>query len=179
MSSDGRRAELRLIEILTRYQIMIQAYAHAIVQDFQLAEDVYQEVGVHIVSHPDDVPVGPGLEPWLREVTRRKSLEVRRRSRRIQPLLSDEALEAIAPSFAPPNREGQDLRDRLIDCTKKLQTSARAVIHARYAENLACDEIARRTQLSIQSVYAILKRAKVALHECVERGLAAEHGGAT
>ncbi len=163
-------AELRLIEILTRYQIMIQGYAHAIVQDFQLAEDVYQEVGVHIVAHPQDVPVGAGLEPWLREVTRRKSLEVRRRSRRVQTLLSDEALEAIAPAFTPANREVQDLRDRLIECTKKLQTSARAVIHARYAENLACDEIAKRTQLSIQSVYAILKRAKIALHHCVQNG---------
>ena len=173
-------AELRLIEILTRYQIMIQAYAHAIVQDFQLAEDVYQEVGIHIVSHPADIPAaGPPLEGWLREVTRRKALEVRRRSRRIQTLLSDEALEAIAPAFTPANREGQDLRDRLIDCTKKLQTSARAVIHARYAENLGCDEIATRTQLSIQSIYAILKRAKVALHECVERGFAAEQGGAS
>ena len=162
--------ELRLIEILTRYQIMIQAYAHAIVQDFQLAEDVYQEVGIHIVSHPNDIPTGAALEAWLREVTRLKSLEVRRRSRRIQTLLSDEALEAIAPAFTPASREGQDLRDRLIECTKKLQTSARAVIHARYAENLGCDAIAKRTQLSIQSVYAILKRAKIALHQCVQNG---------
>jgi len=178
MTADGPRAELRLIEILTRYQIMIQAYAHAIVQDFQLAEDVYQDVATFIVLNEQKIPPSAGLEPWLREVTRRKALEIRRRVRKLPRPLADDVIEAIAPSFVRANTEGEDLRDRLIECTQKLQTSARAVVHARYAENLNCAQIAERMRLSIQSVYAILKRSKVALHHCVQRTLLPEQGGA-
>ena len=74
-------ARLGLVQALTLEQGFIQAYAYAIVRDLHLAEDVYQEVAIILAQDWDQVP--PGLpRPWLKEVVRRKALEVSRRARR-------------------------------------------------------------------------------------------------
>src|SRR6185295_18586586 len=73
---------IQLVQAVTRHQSMIQAYAYAVVRDFHLAEDIYQEVAVIVAERWESVPSGDGLVPWLRETTRRKALEALRKQRR-------------------------------------------------------------------------------------------------
>ena len=85
MSSADPDATLRLVRLLSRHQLLIQGYALAITADHQLAEDVYQEVCAVVAGAPEALPVDDEVVPWLREVTRRKALELSRRARRGGP----------------------------------------------------------------------------------------------
>lgn len=49
-------ATLRIVQLLTRYQLLIHGYALAITADHQLAEDVYQEVAAVVARDPDVLP---------------------------------------------------------------------------------------------------------------------------
>lgn len=169
----GPEDRVRLVQALTRHQAMVKAYAYAIVRDFHLAEDVFQDVATVVAERWEEIPAGDDLARWLREATRRKALEALRKRRRAVPILSDNVLAQLAPSFRP---DEPDLRDALSRCLGKLARVAREVVEARCGEGLACEEIASRLGRSVQSVYAIIKRARVALSECVDRALAGMKG---
>jgi len=176
MSDDRTRpsvkVRLRLVQVLGRYQLMIQGYAYGICGDHHLAEDVYQEVAAIAAAKGDDLPDDGGIAPWLREVTRRKALELVRKAKRM-PLLSDEVIEALGPAIeAAEEDEGARLRSAMAECIEKLPDDGRAVIQGRYRDELSCEAIADHVGRSVQGVYGMLKRLKVALARCVEKAVA-------
>jgi RNA polymerase sigma-70 factor (ECF subfamily) len=179
MAMDENRKSLDVVQVLTRHQMMVQAYAYAILRDFHLAEDAYQEVAVILVKQWETVPRGEGFVPWLREVTRRKALELRRKSARMPVCLSETAMADVAEAFEPgrPKGEDSDLPDVMARCVEKLQGTARTVLEMRYLDGESCERIAGRVNNSVQGVYGILKRARLALAECVDRARAAEPRG--
>lgn len=166
------RQRVRLVQVLAAHQVMILAYARAIVRDLHLAEDVYQEVAVVLAQDPARMPAeADGLAFWLREITRRKALELLRKARRACPLDAD-VLELVAGAFDPtPSDELGDLRAAMADCLDRLPAGSRAIVAGRYRDDLSCEAIAARVGRSVQGVYAVLKRVRLTLQECVERGL--------
>ena len=159
---------VELIRLLTHQQDFILAYAYAIVRDHHLAEDVYQEVALILArdweSIPPDAP-----HPWLKELVRRKALEVARRARR-HVLFSHETLTLLAEALdATAESDGTQLRAAMADCVRKLPADARLVVEGRYRDGETCEAIATRIGRSVQGVYALLKRTRTALAECVAR----------
>jgi len=174
------RIRLALVTLLGEHRAMIRMYAYAITGDSSLVEDIYQEVSLAIVHHWDELPTGEGVVPWLKETTRRRSLEALRRFRS-RRLVLDEATLARVEAALPSAPEGRDVsaarREILSRCVEKLADDARSVVTERYWGNLSCDEIARKTGRTVKSVYGILARTRLALADCVRRaGRAAEQG---
>ena len=163
-SSDARGAAMRLAIIHRR---MIEAYAYAITRDFQLVEDVYQEVALVVIANWEQVPSSEGVISWLKEVTRRKALELLRKQARGGLLLSEEAMQQVEAVF--PIQTENSLADAMSRCVEKLPPDARQAIQCRYADNLGVPEIARRLGRSVQGAYAVLKRARLMLEACVNR----------
>jgi RNA polymerase sigma-70 factor (ECF subfamily) len=161
---------VRLVQVLARHQVMILAYARAIVRDLHLAEDVYQEVAVILAQDPVRMPEeDAGLAPWLREITRRKALELLRKARRACAL-DEDVLELVADAFdTTPTDALGDLRSAMAGCLDRLPEDGRAIVTGRYRDDLTCEAIAGRVGRSVQGVYAVLKRMRLALQECVER----------
>src|ERR1043165_2692234 len=92
---------VRLVQVLTRHQLMITAYARAITGDAHLAEDVYQEVAVILAQDPTRIPAAADeVAVWLRAVTRRKALETGRQARRT-PRLAEDVLQLMGDHFEP------------------------------------------------------------------------------
>ena len=167
---------IQLVQAVTRHQSMIQAFAYAVVRDYHIAEDVYQEVAVIVAERWETVPVGEGLVPWLRETTRRKALEALRKQRRASAVLSESVLEKLGESFRAAG-PAPDLKDALASCLSKLEGPSRAILEARCGDGLAGEAIARRFGRTIQSVYSVLKRTRLILANCVARTLASGPGG--
>jgi RNA polymerase sigma-70 factor, ECF subfamily len=167
---------IQLVQAVTRHQSMIQAFAYAVVRDFHMAEDVFQEVAVIVAERWESVPSGDALVPWLRETTRRKALEALRKQRRAAPLLSEAVLEKVGESFRPSG-PGPDLKDALASCLSKLEGPSREILEARCGAGLSGEAIAQRFGRTLQSVYSVLKRARSLLAQCVERTLASRAGG--
>jgi RNA polymerase sigma-70 factor (ECF subfamily) len=160
----------------------VLAYAYAILRDFHLAEDAAQEVALLAAERWDALPHDAAFLAWAKEVTRRKSLELRRkardarrRDREFAAGLSEETLAALEPRFDVPEpaEPGGGLQNIMRDCLDRLQPHTHEAVRARYGENRPCEEIAARLGRSIQSIYSLLKRARLALAECVDRRVSA------
>jgi RNA polymerase sigma-70 factor (ECF subfamily) len=173
----GPETELRVqaVAFLSRHQRLIHAYAYSIVNDFHLAEDVAQEVALVVAGAWEEMPAETGpREAWLREVIRRKALELRRRHRGRMALLPAETLDLVAGAFPleqdqPQASAAMAEREALARCLARLGGDARTVVEARYLERLDCSAIAERVRRPISSVYTVLKRARIILAECVGR----------
>lgn len=162
------------MELAIRHRRMIESYAYAIVRDLDLAEDIYQEVALVLVAQWDRVPADEGFLPWLKEVIRRKSHEVRRRQTRRTRELSPEALDRIEAAL--PDEDSEGVAAAVALCVDRLAGDARLAIRARYGEGLDVAAIAARIGRSVQGAYAVLKRARLALEDCLHRRLHLETG---
>lgn len=162
--TDAREVAMR---VAIEHRRMIESYAYAITRDFHLVDDVYQEVALLVVARWARMPAGGEVIPWLKEITRRKSLELVRKQARMSRRLSDEALQQVEATL--PLQADHALADAMMRCVEKLPAAARQAILGRYSENLAVDEIARRIGRTVQGAYAVLKRARLMLEECVNR----------
>jgi len=167
--ADDDDAPARSALFLTDHQRLIQAYSYAICRDFHIAEDVFQEVAMALLAPGVQPPPGERFLPWLKGMIRYKTLAAIAQRRRT-PLLSADVLELIEVEFTLPVDGDAELRERLSACLDRLSEDARAVIQARYLDGLNCEAIAGRIGRSVQGVYALLKRARLTLIACVERG---------
>jgi RNA polymerase sigma-70 factor (ECF subfamily) len=174
MSGSDQQRQRAAMELALVHRRMIEAYAFAITRDFHLADDVYQDVALVLMSQWDRLPDGEGLRFWLKEVIRRKCHELQRKQARLARMLSDEALERIGTAFPVEPEDG--LAEAMARCVDRLAGDARAVVLGRYAEGLDVPTIAARIGRSVQGSYAVLKRARLALEECVERARRRELG---
>jgi RNA polymerase sigma-70 factor (ECF subfamily) len=79
-------------------------------------------------------------------------------------------LITVGDALLPPSSNGEDhLRSAMIDCVRKLNGDTRKVVQARYGDGTSCEDIATSVGRSVQGIYAILKRARTALADCVKR----------
>jgi RNA polymerase sigma-70 factor, ECF subfamily len=174
MNENNQNVEL--IEVVVRHRRMIMSYANAIVRDLYLAEDIYQEVAVIVAQKWGTLPPTEELVPWLKEVTRRKSLELLRKQKRMPMTLSEETLEMVSEKFGESaaeeaESEADEQRYRAVEnCIGKLQGSARRVITLRYGQDCvsSCEEIAAQMGRSVKAIYGIMLRARLALTRCLE-----------
>jgi RNA polymerase sigma factor (sigma-70 family) len=148
---------------------MVLAYALAICGDPHLAEDVCQEALLVAMRAWERFPDRPPA-PWLKEVIRRKVLELRRRLAPADGLSAD----AVAAIDTAPWEEPVPARERaaLTACLGRLRREVRAVLDARYVERTSCEDIAVRLRRPVASVYTMLKRARSALRRCIEQAIA-------
>lgn len=145
------------------------AYALAILRDHAAAEDVAQEVLMVAAAKGSDLPAGDGLVPWLKVVTRHKALQElarRKRQRAVDPTVLaayEQELDWQAED------DGTDTRAAMRRCLDKLGGDARAIVLGRYQDAATCEAIAERLGRTVQAVYAVLKRARAALADCLQR----------
>lgn len=176
----NRDERAEIAQAIMAHRVMIVSYANAIVRDFHLAEDISQDVAGIMARNWTELPHDAQLVYWLKETTRRKSLEALRKHKKMPVTLPDEALDAVGKQFADEQNNNED-RQRLDNmlallqgCMQKLGSAARRIMEMRYGGEKAssCEEIAAMTGKSIQAIYASLKRCREALADCVDREMA-------
>lgn len=170
------RQEEVLSELL-RVRERATAFCYAVLRNFHAAEDAYQEAALVIVRRMEEY-TGSGFDAWFWTI-QRNVLGSRFRAARRAHVLADSAilerLEGLAR--APEKPEPEENVDHLVACLEKLGGTMRKVVHWRFMDDLACDEIARRLGRTVQAAYALIKRARQAVRECVQVRAQLERGG--
>jgi RNA polymerase sigma-70 factor (ECF subfamily) len=174
--ADGGIRQGQVARLLMKHRTSLYGFIFACVRNHDDTEDILQNVSVAVTESIGQLKDESGFLPWAREIARRRVLAHRRSARR--DLVCDpEVARALAEASDRVEREqpASAHRAALMACLEGLPGESRRLIQMRYDREFGdVADIARQLGRTVQSVYAQLKRIKIALRECVSRRLAVE-----
>lgn len=151
-------------ELVRAHQAMVFSIAHNFLRDRAAAEDLAQEVFLHLFQHLPALESPDHLKFWLRKVTSHRCIDYGRKQR-LPMVALEEAPEPVTrfePSDAMMNRT---LRKMLATLPEK----PRLVLTLRYQEDLEPVEIAEILEMPVNTVKSHLRRSLAILREKVAR----------
>lgn len=164
--------------LLMQHRMTLYGYIFACVRHHADAEDILQTTTVAVMESAGQLRDEAGFLPWAREIARRRVL-AHRRSHQKEQVFDPELVRALAEAaerldeHEPANPRQLALRA----CLDHLPPESRKLIIGRYDPKLGDAEVlAAKFGHTVQSVYARIKRIKVALRNCVEKRLEQEAG---
>jgi RNA polymerase sigma-70 factor (ECF subfamily) len=153
-------------DLVREHQAMVSSIARHFFRDRALAEDLAQEVFLHLYQNLASIESQAHLKFWLRKVTGHRCIDYSRR-RRIKTVSVDEAPEPVS-MFEWPDAMIQNTLRRMV---ATLPERARLVVSLRYQEDLDPSEIAEILDMPINTVKSHLRRSLTILREKMNRSL--------
>ena len=148
---------------------MIRGFTRALIRDSHLADDVLQETFLTIGRKAASFEKGTNFPKWACAIARLKVLEARRREAGRVQFLSSDAIEALASTDEPVER---DIRlDVVEECIEALPPSMRKMIDLRYVVEQKPTKIASIIGWSVEAVYVGLSRARSSIRDCIDTKL--------
>ena len=139
----------------------------SMVRNFDLAEELYQEVTIRMLERESDFTKGTNFGAWARAFARRTVLEEQRRRGKLR--LSQEAVEAVEEEMQGVEKGHMARREALQHCMQKLDVKARKLIDLRYKEGMSMKDIGPRMSRSGPAAQVALSRIRVLLSRCIRR----------
>lgn len=165
-----------VVRLLMEHRATLFSYVYTAVRDFDLAEEVFQEVSVAVCESHASFEPGTNFCAWAREIARPRILAQWRSAGRFPGLLTDEALMQIEAGFADVEKRWAT-RDRIAalrKCLSTLSPTVRRMLELRYVSQLSLSDLATRLDRKGEGVRKALYRTRQSLRECIERRLRAE-----
>lgn len=153
-------------ELVREHQAMICSLARHFFRDRSLAEDLAQEVFLHLYQNLASIETPAHLKYWLRRVTSHRCIDYSRKHK-MQTVSVDQAPEPMSMFDWPDAMMGATLR-RIV---ATLPEKPRLVVTLRYQEDLDPTEIAEILDMPLNTVKSHLRRSLVILREKVTRCL--------
>ncbi len=150
--------------IVRRQQGMVFSIALHFLRDRQAAEELAQDVFLHLYQHLDSLKSPEHVTFWLRKVTSHRCIDYVRRRKWSQVSLNDVAELPAATTARDPL-----LSRKLRQLVASLPETARAVVILRYQEDLTPTEIAEVLTMPLATVKSHLQRSLAMLREKVVR----------
>lgn len=170
MTQDG------VVKAAFQHRDALLHYAHTLLRDFALAEDVLQDAFLVVMRKWQDFQPGTSIFRWVREIVRHKCLEAMRSRQRRASSLDDALLAQVAAvmerAVDDPEGDRQRLRATALKrCMAFLQRRHAEILSGFYAEQASCEEIARAQGRTVNAIRLVLTRLRRQLNECVARQL--------
>lgn len=144
---------------------MVYSIALRFVRNAEAAEELAQEVFLHLYRCMDAIESPEHLTQWLRRVAVHRSIDETRR-RKVRPRIG---LEDAPEPFKGPDGGDPLLAGRLERLLGGLPERSRAIVVLRYQEDLDPADIARLLDLPLGTVKSHLRRTLATLREKLER----------
>jgi len=168
MPTDPDQSSLRLQQLFVQHTSHMRGFIVALLPDLSQVDDVLQETFLTVTAKAEAFDASRDFVAWACGIARMKVREAGRKSARQWRPLSAEVLDALAAS-APMDDLADERLAMLPECIAKLGAQGRRVIDLRYQQAHKPEEIARRLELGVDSVYVALSRARAAIRQCIER----------
>src|SRR5262245_38024035 len=153
-------------DLVREHQAMVISIARHFFRDRTLAEDLAQEVFLHLYQNLASIESLAHLKFWLRRVTGHRCIDYSRR-RRIKTVSVDEAPEPVS-MFDWPDAMIQNTLRRMV---ATLPEKPRLVVTLRFQEDLDPSEIAEILDMPLNTVKSHLRRSLAILREKMSRNL--------
>lgn len=161
-------------KLLVKHQGAILGYILACLRSHADADDVFQDVSMAAVELRDQLHDVDGFLPWVRQIARYRVLKFVEKPNRLTPMSPEliSQLAEVANEVDVDGRRGSRV-GCLNACIDDLPTESRRMILMRYSDaGHSVQDISSSVNRSVQATYALLKRTRAALRECVTRKLA-------
>ncbi len=156
---------------LIEHRGTLLGYLLSCVRDAADAEDLFQDVSMAAIRSAAKLRDESGFLPWAREIARRRVLEFYRTSKRLIPV--DPELAGRLAETAAELDVSEDASERvqaLRSCLESLPMESRRLIAMRYTDKKEpVENLAKTVGRSVQATYAILKRSRILLHDCINK----------
>jgi RNA polymerase sigma-70 factor (ECF subfamily) len=152
--------------IMRQQQAMVFSLALHFLRDPQAAEEIAQDVFLHLHKNLGSLTSAEHITFWLRKVTSHRCIDYARRRKRSQVSLDD-----VPELRAEAAREDLLLIRTLRQLIASLPEKARMVMVLRYQEDLTPTEIADVLEMPVATVKSHLQRSIAMLREKLERAI--------
>jgi len=164
--------EPRLPLDLVRNRQELLGFIFALTRDFEVAEEVFQDLAVVVLNESTSGTDVRRFMPWAREIARRRVAEYYRKSarRRSVEIPAESFGQVVCQAFEENESSPEERRLRLVyldQCIKQLPDRSREVIDRRYRDRSGVQVIASAMKWKVKSVSVALSRARKALAECI------------
>jgi len=170
MSATTVNRQLLLAELVREHQAGLWRYLRFLGAEADEADDLTQETFLAVMRSNFEHRSAPETLGYLRQVARNQLLMYRRRTGREPVVGSLETAEAVWAEVVK-----DDLSDYLLALESCLESAvdgrARTAVLLRYREGASRERIGAELNVAAEGVKSLLRRARLALRECVERKL--------
>jgi RNA polymerase sigma-70 factor (ECF subfamily) len=171
-SPEDNRESIRIADIarlLIEHRASLMGYLVSCVRNHTDAEDLFQDVSLTAIQSADQLRTADGFLPWTREIARRRVLAHFRKSKRLTPV-DPELVDRLTETAAEMNssHEAPARIEALYSCLEALPGESRKLIALRYEDHQRpVESLAESIGRSVQATYAILKRSRLLLRNCI------------
>ena len=152
------------------------AYAFALLGEWPLAEDVFQEACLVVMDKWAEAANQAEFFPWVRQIVKLKAFECLRRQRREQSC-DGGTLNRLVELAAEENldvcraQEHQRQREALRQCMQQMERAEVTLLADFYTRGASCEALAAAGGKSPNAVRLALFRLRARLRQCVRRRL--------
>ncbi|MEM9283175.1 MAG: sigma-70 family RNA polymerase sigma factor, partial [Verrucomicrobiota bacterium] len=163
-----------IAQMLIEHRATLLGYLLSCVRHHADAEDLFQEVSLAATRSASDLRDRDGFLPWAREIARRRVLAHYRKSKRLTPIDPELATRLAETASAMDALQKVPARiEALHACLDALPAETRKLVALRYEDtSRPVESIAEQFGRTVQATYAILKRSRLLLRDCVTQKLA-------
>lgn len=164
---DQGEAFLRLV---AEHERWLATYVYSLLPGAADADDVVQEAKIVMWKQFGRFEAGTNFRAWARTIALNLVLNHRRaEKRRPFSVLDREFVEAVAAEIDRRSEKLDHQAEVLTHCLRKLPEAHRAIVVWRYYEDCGVEEIAAKSERSVEAVYRLLSRIRKNLSECLGR----------
>ena len=158
-----------------QHQAMLHEYVRALIRHPADADDVFQEIAVTILHKSPNIPDDPAVFPkWARGVARNMALHYWRKQKSDRLVPDTDMIETYDQAYEEADAEHdvwQQRRSILEHCLSKLGAGHRKIMDLFYAQGMKSREVAALVQRKEAAIRMMLRRLRITVAECVEKGL--------
>jgi RNA polymerase sigma-70 factor (ECF subfamily) len=161
------------LRLLTQHDRWLATYVYSLVASAADAQDILQEVKVTMWKQFAKFEQGTHFRAWARKIATNQILNYRRAVRKLPNAeLEQDFIEAVAAEIDRRAEVLDRKADALRLCLRKLPQTHRNIVIWRYYEDCGVEEIAAKSERTVEAVYRLLSRIRSVLNDCVSRQLA-------
>lgn len=171
MDREAKNKELAVF--WAQSQPAIASFIHSLVQNFQDADDILQNVAVVTVEKFDQFDRNRSFSAWANGIAKNLILKYYSQKGRKHIILDIEAIKKIAQVY---NQDSQSIHDQkesmekaLKKCLMRLKGKWKKVVDMHYMDEFSPVRIAQQLSMTRNNVFVSLHRVRLALKKCVER----------
>lgn len=166
-SAECSRTEA-FLSLHAQNQHRLSAFVHALVPNWQDAEEIVQDTLVVLWRKFDEFDRSTSFFAWAARVAQYEVLNYRRKTPRRCLVLENDVVEAIATAAVEQMDDVDLRREALEQCIKKLPERDREIIQLRYGEGLGIESAAAAVERTAGHVQRLLRKIRHNLLRCIQ-----------